>query len=64
MFVISMHRNYPAIQNLVNVSFAVGVRFLNASGLAQAPIPDLLESIQDLHLCLGSLAAATARRFR
>lgn len=33
-----MHRNYPAIQNLVNVSFAVGFG-LNASGLAQSSHP-------------------------
>jgi len=38
MFVISMHRNYPVIQNLGNVSFAVGLG-LNASGLAQSSHP-------------------------
>ena len=38
MFVISTHRNYPVIQNLVTVSFAVGLD-LNASGLAQSSHP-------------------------
>lgn len=53
-----MHRNYPAIQNLVNVSFAVGFG-LNASGLAQSSHPRS-SGIYTACIFLGSLAAATA----